>query len=263
MKIYRFFSIIFTVLSILQYTVSAQEIKTDSASIISKDSLTAQQSKEYNLNYKKLIIPGVLIGYGVASLTIDGLKQLNLSTRYEISEHKPNHIKLDNYTQYAPAVLVYGLNLAGIEGKHNLKDRTIIYVTSQMISAAMVLPLKSLTREERPDGSNHQSFPSGHTDAAFSSAQFMFREYKDTNFWLSISGYPIAVFTGVYRALNNKHWVGDIVAGAGFGILSTEMAYWLYPKINKWIFKNKENSQTIISPYYQDKAVGFALVKRF
>ncbi|KAF1857601.1 hypothetical protein Lal_00014611 [Lupinus albus] len=132
-----------------------------------------------------------------------------------------------------------------------------------MISAAMVLPLKSLTKEERPDGSNHQSFPSGHTAAAFSSAQFMFREYKDTNFWLSISGYPIAVFTGVYRALNNKHWVGDIVAGAGFGILSTEMAYWLYPKINKWIFKNKENSQTIISPYYQDKAVGFALEKRY
>lgn len=93
MKIYRFFSIIFTVFSILQSTVPAQEIKTDSASIISKDSLTTQQSKEYILNYKKLIIPGVLIGYGVASLTIDGLKQLNLSTRYEISEHQPNHIK--------------------------------------------------------------------------------------------------------------------------------------------------------------------------
>jgi uncharacterized ion transporter superfamily protein YfcC len=52
MKIYRFFSIIFTVLSILQSTVYAQEIKTDSTSIISKDSLTSQQSKEYNLNYK-------------------------------------------------------------------------------------------------------------------------------------------------------------------------------------------------------------------
>ena len=91
MKIYRFFSIFFTVLSILQSTVSsAQEIKIDS---ISKDSLINKQSKEYNLNYKKLIIPGVLIGYGVASLTIDGLKQLNLSTRYEISEHQPNHIK--------------------------------------------------------------------------------------------------------------------------------------------------------------------------
>ena len=159
MKIYRFFSIILAVFSILQSTVSAQEIKTDSTSIISKDSLTSQQSKEYHLNYKKLIISGVLIGYGVASLTIDGLKQLNLSTRYEISEHQPNHIKSDNYTQYAPALLVYGLNLAGVEGKYNLKDRTIIYVTSQMISAAMVLPLKSLTKEERPDGSNHQSFP--------------------------------------------------------------------------------------------------------
>jgi membrane-associated phospholipid phosphatase len=57
---------------------------------------------------------------------------------------------------------------------------------------------------------------------------------------LSISGYPIAIFTGVYRALNNKHWVGDVVAGAGFGILSTEIAYWLYPKINHGSLKTKK-----------------------
>jgi membrane-associated phospholipid phosphatase len=41
-----------------------------------------------------------------------------------------------------------------------------------------------------------------------------------------------AVFTGVYRMLNDKHWFSDVVAGAGIGILSTEAAYWLYPKIN-------------------------------
>ena len=99
--------------------------------------------------------------------------------------------------------MVYGLNWARIKGKHNLKDRTIIYATSQLIAASMVIPLKHITKEERPDGSNLQSFPSGHTTTAFSSAQFLYREYRDTNFWLSISGYPIAIFTGVYRALNN------------------------------------------------------------
>jgi membrane-associated phospholipid phosphatase len=44
--------------------------------------------------------------------------------------------------------------------------------------------VKAYGKEERPDQSNNLSFPSGHTAIAFASAQFMFREYKDTNFWL-------------------------------------------------------------------------------
>lgn len=228
-----------------------------------EDSLILLNSQKDRLNYKSLIIPAAFIGYGVASLTVKDLKQLNFSTRDEINEHKPDHIRLDNYTQYAPAALVYGLNAAGIKGKHNFRDRTIIYATSQLISAAITLPLKHIVKEERPDGSNNLSFPSGHTAAAFSSAQFMFREYKDSHFWLSLSGYPIAVFTGMYRMLNDKHWVGDVVAGAGFGILSTELAYWLFPKINKLLEGKNKNSSTIVMPFYQDNTLGLGLVKRF
>lgn len=159
--------------------------------------------------------------------------------------------------------MVYGLNAAGIKGKHNFRDRTIIYATSQLISAAFVLPLKHIVKEERPDGSNTQSFPSGHTATAFSSAQFMFREYKDTNFWLSISGYSFAVFTGVYRTVNDKHWVNDVVAGAGFGILSTELAYWLYPKINGLLTGKEKKNITMVMPFYQNKSVGIGLVQNF
>lgn len=221
------------------------------------------QDKTHQFRYKKLIIPAVFISYGIASLKIDGLKQLNFSTRDEINEHKPDHIRLDSYTQFAPAVLVYGLNAFGVEGKHNFRERSIIYGSSLLIASAITLPLKHITKEERPDQSNHLSFPSGHTTFAFASAQFMFREYKDTNFLLGISGYSLAVFTGVYRILNDKHWFGDVVAGAGFGILSTEMAYWLYPKINNLLGGKKERSQTMIMPFYQDKSVGIGLVKNF
>lgn len=222
--------------------------------------------KTYPLNYRYLIAPAVFIGYGIVSLHNDGLKQLNFSTRHEIGEHQPRQMSLDNYTQYAPALIVYGLNATGIKGKHSFKERTIIYATSQLISSALVTPLKHLIQEERPDGSNNLSFPSGHTSAAFTSAQFMFREYKDTNLWLGISGYSFAVFTGVYRTINDRHWVSDVVAGAGFGILSTELAYALYPKINS-IFsgkKDKENKgSTMIMPYYQNKSFGLGMVKNF
>ncbi|UIR57354.1 phosphatase PAP2 family protein [Sphingobacterium sp. SRCM116780] len=227
-----------------------------------QDSLIVTQNSLYKLNYKNFIVPAVFIGYGVASLSIDGLKKLNTSTRDEINEHQPDHIRLDNYTQYVPAVLVYGLNAFGVKSKHNFRDRTLIYATSQLLSAAMVVPLKHLVHEERPDGTNSLSFPSGHTATAFSSAQFMYREYRDSNFWLSISGYPFAVFTGVYRTLNDKHWVGDVVAGAGFGILSTELAYWLHPKINSLFFPSNKPSSSMIMPFYQDKKVGLSFVKQ-
>ncbi|AZA89419.1 lipid A 1-phosphatase [Chryseobacterium nakagawai] len=230
-----------------------------------QDSLSAIHTNK--LNYKSLIIPAVFISYGVAGLTSDKLKQLNFSTRTEINEHQPARMNLDNYTQYAPAVMVYGLNAIGIKGKHNLRDRTIIYASSQLISAAFTMPLKYLVKEERPDGSNTLSFPSGHSATAFSSAQFMFREYKDTNFWLSLSGYPFAIFTGVYRMLNDKHWLGDVVAGAGFGILSTELAYWLFPRIDTMLRgKSKAknlSSSTMVMPFYQNKIVGIGLVKNF
>lgn len=247
---------IFTAL-IFSYSLNGQ-IKADSSTGNLKD-----HDKVYKPGYKKLIVPAVFIGYGAISLTSDALKNLNRSTKYEIGEHQPKHIKLDNYTQYLPAVMVYGYNLAGIKVKHNFKDRTIIYGTSQFISAAFVLPLKHIIKEERPDGSNHLSFPSGHTTTAFSSAHFLFREYEDENFWLSLSGYPVAIFTGVYRTLNDKHWVGDVVAGAGFGILSTELAYWLFPYINTLFNKEDSKSFTMIYPVADGKNFGAGLVLNF
>ncbi|MDQ1161770.1 membrane-associated phospholipid phosphatase [Chryseobacterium sp. SORGH_AS 447] len=236
------------------------QIKPDSS--LMKEDLK-YEDKVYKPSYKKLIVPAVFVGFGVTSLTSDALKNLNNTTKYEIGEHQPKHITLDNYTQYVPAAMVYGYNLAGVKGKHNFKERTIIYGTSQLIAAAIVLPLKHTIKEERPDGSNRLSFPSGHTTTAFSSAQFLFREYQHENFWLAVSGYPVALFTGIYRTLNDKHWVGDVVAGAGFGILSTELAYWLFPFINKHLNKKDSKSFTYIYPVLQSKNAGAGLVLNF
>lgn len=234
------------------------------ADITIQDSSTFANTENYRINYKSLIAPTVLVGYGVISLESDGLKQLDYSTRDEINEHQPQHIHLDNYTQFAPAALVYGLNAAGIKGRHDFRGRTIIYATSQLIATAIVVPLKHIVHDQRPDGSNFLSFPSGHTATAFSSAQFMLREYKDTNFWLSLSGYPFAAFTGIYRSLNDKHWVSDVVAGAGIGILSTELAYWLYPRVNNILYRGKQkNASTMIMPFYQNKTPGIGFVKGF
>ncbi len=255
--------IIFFIFLIICSNPTFGQYTNDSTNVATQDSSISVYTAKNSLNYKTLIVPAVLISYGVVSLESDWLKQLNYSIRDEINEHKPRHIRFDDYTQYAPALMVYGLNAAGIKGRHNFRDRTIIYATSQIITMAIVVPLKHIVHEERPDGSNFLSFPSGHTAIAFSSAQFMFREYKDTNFWLGISGYSFAAFTGVYRILNDKHWVSDVVAGAGFGILSTELAYWIFPKVNSLLRGKNKNTSTMIMPSYKNQGLGIEFVKNF
>ena len=86
------------------------------SNILLQDSIIDKTNdKAYKLDYRHLIAPTIFIGYGIVSLESDGLKQLNFRQRDELGEHQPKHITLDNYTQYAPAALVYGLNAAGIK----------------------------------------------------------------------------------------------------------------------------------------------------
>jgi len=75
---------------------------------------------------------------------------------------------------------------------------------------------------------------------AFTNASFLHKEYGMVNPAYSIAGYGSAAITGLGRNLNNRHWVPDILAGAGIGIISTELGYFFIDKI----YKNKENNKT-------------------
>ncbi|MGN1230131.1 MAG: phosphatase PAP2 family protein [Prevotella sp.] len=136
------------------------------------------------------------------------------------------HSEIDNYTQFAPAVLALGLNVAGVEGRSDLGRFAVSSALAYGIMAGIVNPIKYGAKELRPDGSTRNSFPSGHTATAFVSATILHKEYGLTRSpWYSIAGYGVATATGVMRVLNNRHWVSDVLSGAGIGIFSTELAY--------------------------------------
>lgn len=232
-----------------------KQIETDSIS---------KKDNTHQFKFKQLIIPTALIGYGVIGIESDQLKLFNTQIRDEVKEDIDEKVTIDDFSQYAPALSVYGLNALGIKGKHNFKDRTIILGTSYLIISASVLSLKSITQVERPDGSGFNSFPSGHTATAFAGAEFLWQEYKDVSIWYGISGYIIATGTGAFRIYNDKHWLTDVVAGAGIGILSTKVAYWINPWIQEKIFKSKEkNSMSAIAPFYNGKQLGVGFIKTF
>ena len=146
------------------------------------------------------------------------------------------HNELDNYTQFAPAVLALGLNVAGVEGRSKLGRFAASAAMSYALMAGIVNPIKYGAKEMRPDGSTANSFPSGHTATAFVSATILHKEYGLTvSPWYSVAGYGIATATGVMRVLNNRHWVSDVLSGAGIGIFATEVA----DGLSDLIFKDK------------------------
>lgn len=225
------------------------------------DSILIKQSSTFN--YKALIIPTALITYGVISLESHTLKNVNSDIKEEVNDHIDNKLTIDDVSQYLPFLSVYGLNAVGIKGKHNLKDRTIILGTAYLIMGATVNIIKHTGNVERPDGSSTNSFPSGHTATAFMGAEFLFQEYKEVSVWYGISGYIVATGTGLFRVYNDRHWLSDVAAGAGIGILSTKIAYWLYPLLKKSIFKDKKQTDGLVMPFYNGKQVGLGLSMSF
>lgn len=208
-------------------------------------------------------LPTLMFTYGVVSLKNHELGKINRNVKEELwDEGAKRNAHIDNFLQYAPAVAVYALNIAGIKGKNNFRDRTMIYMMSNFFTYSIVSPLKKITHELRPDGSSYESFPSGHTAEAFLSAEFLRQEYKDISPWYGIAGYAVAATTGFLRMYNNKHWLSDVIAGAGVGIVSTKLAYYVYPFIKQQLFHKKE-MHSFIMPYYQGKQAGFSMVYNF
>ena len=143
---------------------------------------------------------------------------------------------VDDYMQFAPLVLATGLKLGGVDGRSDWLRYIVSAGMSYAIMAAIVNPIKYAAKEMRPDGSSANSFPSGHTATAFVGATILHKEYGLTHSpWYSAAGYAVATATGILRVLNNRHWVSDVLAGAGIGIFSTELAYGL----SDIIFKGK------------------------
>ena len=55
---------------------------------------------------------------------------------------------------------------------------------------------------------------------------FLHKEYGLTRSpWYSVAGYSIATLTGAMRMLNNRHWISDVLVGAGIGVMSVDLGY--------------------------------------
>ena len=193
-----------------------------------------------------LIIPSILVGYGVLSLNNGTLRKVDeWFKRNTWGDGHPKNFPIEDYFTVAPIAGVYILNFAGYKGMNNIVDRSIMLGMANLISNGFVFGVKKLGYEERPDGSDNKSFPSGHTAQAFVSAEFARLEYRGGSPWVGITAYAMAFSTAFLRMYNNKHWFGDVVTGAGLGIVSTRFAYYIYPPIKKFLFGAREIKEQV------------------
>lgn len=228
----------------------------DSVSDIPKQA-DAKMENPYRFRPLQLIAPIALIGVGFVGLESDWLKGQNHETRDELQEHSPRRLSLDDFTQYAPLAATYGLKLLGVGSMHDYVDMTIIAGTAYLLTGLAVYGIKSATKVKRPDGSSRNSFPSGHTATAFAGAELLRREYWKVSPWIGVAGYVVAAGTGFFRMYNNRHWLTDVIAGAGIGILSAQAAYWLYPVVTKAFFRKRYKKNIFLSPYASRREGGF------
>ena len=182
---------------------------------------------------------------GASPLFIGYAQRPNMLIREEMqlfrrSQFNNRRYEFDNGLQCLPIFSMLLLNLAGVPTEHNLWQQSLRAASAFAISSAIVLPVKELTNEMRPDRSSTNSFPSGHTATAFLGAELLRLEYGQVSPWIPAAGYTIAAFTGVMRIYNDRHWAGDVLAGAAIGIVSANISFWLNDKIDKFISARKK-----------------------
>lgn len=177
----------------------------------------------------------------VAGIAIKGEKA-SFRQNYKDERHPNTRLitrfktKIDDYTQYFGPAMTIGLKLGGYEGRSSWPRLLVSAGLSYATMALLVNTIKYTSSELRPDGSTRNSWPSGHTATSFVGATILHKEYGLTRSpWFSVLGYGVATATGIMRVLNNRHWVSDVLSGAGIGILSTELGY----ALGNLIFKGR------------------------
>jgi len=224
--------------------------------------LPALAQKQDSVHYKKLVpqivTPVTLISAGIIVNNSQLEKNLQENIRSNVGEQFNSDI--DDYLQYAPIAELYIADIIGVKGRNHWFDQTKYLLISNLISSGITHGLKHITLKARPNGAPY-SFPSGHTTFAFTNATVLFNEFQETSPLLAFSGYALAVTTGTYRMLNNKHWLSDVLAGAGIGILVTEIVYYLEPLKAFNPFKGSDSYSFI--PKITDREVGFYFLCEF
>lgn len=184
-----------------------------------------------------VVIPASLMAIGVYGVYNDGFIAMDNSIKNGMdSLRRQRYLTFDDYVQYLPLASYLALDFMGVPAKHPLRERAAVGLTAYVAMAAIVQPVKHLIPSVRPDGRGDNSFPSGHTATAFLGAELVREEYGTA---VGAAAYAVATGIGFMRMYNGRHWLKDVLAGAGVGIFAARVGYWMLPCYRKWFGWNR------------------------
>ncbi len=241
----------------LTANLNTEEIVKDS---VSNGLLTTKPDDSVKFRPTQLIFPTALIATGIFGVYHNGFLKLNNTIRDNMDDlRQSRYLHIDDYFQYLPALTYATFGLLRIPCKHSFRERIAIEATAYIIMAAIVNIGKYSFREKRPDSNARNSFPSGHSATVFTGAELMRIEY---GWGIGMASYAVATGVAFLRLYNGRHWTNDILAGAGIGILSARVGYWMLPLYRKWFkWNSSARAMAALTPSYSyfDKSVSINL----
>lgn len=212
---------------------------------------------------QQLVVPSALIAIGAFGVNNGWLCSIKENVRNNFQDLRGEcRFKTDNYLQYLPVAANFGLEAVGAKPKHSFRERLATTATAYIAMGAMVNATKHSVKEKRPDTGARNSFPSGHTATAFMGAELVREEYGNA---YGTGAYTIATSIALLRLYNDRHWLNDVIAGAGVGILAARIGYWLLPWERKLLGLDRSRTTMSIIPCYDhaDKKFMVAMSARF
>ena len=177
----------------------------------------------------QVIAPGVLLAAGVG-IHCWGHETIDVPVYQEFAHQREDKGVLKStdvvlkYVPVLPMVVDLGLGLTGVPVKHDLQDRFIEAGLASFVAGGTCLLLKHVVSTRRPDATNDHSFPSGHTVLGFVGAELVRMNYG----WAwGLGAYVVASGVAFMRVYSGRHWVSDVLFGAGLGILGAHVGEWL------------------------------------
>ena len=161
--------------------------------------------------------------------------------------------------QFTPIVFDLGAEYLGIQPQHNVWERAVALTVGYGSMFLITQGLKYAVKEQRPDGTNYHSFPSGHTAAAITGAELIRQDYGWA--WGAVF-YACGGAVAYGRVIHKRHWWWDTAAGAGVGVLSAWIGRWVTDALD---LGDKEEGNLSLAPSYDPLSGAYCanLVLRF
>ena len=204
-----------------------------SLSSYAQDSIVAPQYSPCRYSPQQQWIPTTL---GGLSMLATGTIAHATSHMWTPSQFKAENKQVVDILQYGPMAFPWIMKICGAPTRSGWGRMATSHATATIAMAGSVYLLKDNVRSLRPDGTDYRSFPSGHTAWAYMGATMIARELGWKSPWYTMGAYTIASAVAMQRVADSRHHPADVAAGAGIGILATQLGYY----IGDIIFKDRQ-----------------------